>query len=77
MNPSHLEQTLLLKFRQLPEPFQQILLNLLDSLLNLAPSTDRHDGRALTSLLGTLPDRDAREMTDAISDCRQIDTSEW
>jgi len=77
MNPSHLEQTLLLKFRQLPEPFQQILLNLLDSLLNLAPSTDRHDGRALASLQGTLPDRDAREMTDAISDCRQIDPSEW
>lgn len=77
MNPSHLEQTLLLKFRQLPEPFQQILLNLLDSLLNLSPSTDRHDGRALASLLGTLPDRDAQEMTEAISDCRQIDTSEW
>jgi hypothetical protein len=77
MTPSHLEQTLLLKFRQLPEPFQQILLNLLDSLLNLAPSPDRHDGRTLNRLVGTLPDRDAREMTEAISDCRQIDTSEW
>ncbi|MGD1901782.1 MAG: hypothetical protein ACFB9N_06030 [Geitlerinemataceae cyanobacterium] len=76
MTPSPLEQTLLLKFRQLPEPFQPIVLNLLDSLLTLPPQTT-HDGQALLGLLRTLPDRDAREMTDAIADCRQIDRDEW
>ncbi|NJN63027.1 MAG: hypothetical protein HC795_17295 [Coleofasciculaceae cyanobacterium RL_1_1] len=35
MTQIQLEQTLLQKFRQLPEPFQPIVLNLVDSLLAL------------------------------------------
>ena len=35
MTPTQLEQTLLEKFRQLPEPFQLVVFNLLDSLLDL------------------------------------------
>lgn len=77
MTPTQLEQTLLEKFRQLPEPFELVVFNLLDSLLDLPSNPSQHDGQALLQLAGTLPDDDARELTDAIDDARQIDRNEW
>jgi hypothetical protein len=40
----------------------------------IAPNPDEEP---LQSIIGTLPDRDAQEMLDAIQDCRQIDYDEW
>ncbi|KPQ36698.1 MAG: hypothetical protein ACLFM4_05310 [Phormidium sp.] len=77
MTPTQLEQTLLNKFRQLPEPFQLVVFNLLDSLLDLPSDSPQHDGQSLLRLAGTLPDDDARELSDAIDEGRQIDRNEW
>lgn len=77
MTPTQLEQTLLNKFRQLPEPFQLVVFNLLDSLLDLPSDSPQHDGQALLQLAGTLPDDDARELSDAIDEGRQIARNEW
>lgn len=61
-----------------PESLLNEILHLLETHtpLPFEPS-QRHDGKALIEILGSLSNIDTQEMTEAIADCRQVDLNEW
>lgn len=63
-----------------PESLLDEILHLLETHtpLNLPfEPSQRHDGKALIEIAGSLSDIDTQEMTEAIADCRQVDLNEW